>query len=83
MLQTEVEPGLFARPGVYDGRKNLFTAYELPFESGGRDVSPSSHYSLFRFIYFPLSSFRSLWVDNPRRARSVGTAVALKCSRFA
>ncbi|KAH9179683.1 argonaute-like protein [Lactarius sanguifluus] len=32
-LQTQVEPGVFARPGVYDGRKNLFTAYELPFES--------------------------------------------------
>ncbi|KAH9045384.1 argonaute-like protein [Lactarius pseudohatsudake] len=38
-LQTQVEPGLFARPGVYDGRKNLFTAYELPFESGGREFS--------------------------------------------
>ncbi|KAH9077159.1 argonaute-like protein [Lactarius deliciosus] len=39
MLQTQVEPALFARPGVYDGRKNLFTAYELPFESGGREFS--------------------------------------------
>ncbi|KAH8999090.1 argonaute-like protein [Lactarius akahatsu] len=38
-LQTQVEPGLFARPGVYDGRKNLFTAYELPFEAGGREFS--------------------------------------------
>ncbi|KAH9062679.1 argonaute-like protein [Lactarius vividus] len=38
-LQTQVEPVLFARPGVYDGRKNLFTAYELPFESGGREFS--------------------------------------------
>ncbi|KAI9448014.1 argonaute-like protein [Lactarius indigo] len=38
-LQTQVEPGLFARPGVYDGRKNLFTAYELPFESGGREFA--------------------------------------------
>ncbi|KAF8266859.1 argonaute-like protein [Lactarius quietus] len=38
-LQTQIEPGLFARPGVYDGRKNLFTAYELPFESGGRKFS--------------------------------------------
>ncbi|KAH9179678.1 argonaute-like protein [Lactarius sanguifluus] len=38
-LQTQVEPALFARPGVYDGRKNLFTAYELPFESGGREFS--------------------------------------------
>ncbi|KAF8259431.1 argonaute-like protein [Lactarius quietus] len=36
-LQTQIEP--FARPGVYDGRKNLFTANELPFfESGGREV---------------------------------------------
>ncbi|KAF8266851.1 hypothetical protein EI94DRAFT_124794 [Lactarius quietus] len=31
-LQTQVEPGLFARPGVYDGRKNLFTAHKLPFK---------------------------------------------------
>ncbi|KAH9035274.1 argonaute-like protein [Lactarius hengduanensis] len=38
-LQTQVEPAFFARPGVYDGRKNLFTAYELPFESGGREFS--------------------------------------------
>ncbi|KAH9179682.1 argonaute-like protein [Lactarius sanguifluus] len=38
-LQTRVAPELFARPGVYDGRKNLFTAYELPFESGGREIS--------------------------------------------
>ncbi|KAH9006800.1 argonaute-like protein [Lactarius hatsudake] len=38
-LQTQVEPAFFARPGVYDGRKNLFTAYELPFEAGGREFS--------------------------------------------
>ncbi|KAI0255719.1 Piwi domain-containing protein [Lactifluus subvellereus] len=38
-LQTQVEPELFARPGVYDGRKNLFTAFELPFESGAREAS--------------------------------------------
>jgi hypothetical protein len=39
-LQTQVEPELFAKPGVYDGRKNLFTAFELPFESGTREASP-------------------------------------------
>ena len=39
-LQTQVEPELFAKPGVYDGRKNLFTAFELPFESGIREASP-------------------------------------------
>ncbi|KAI9467034.1 argonaute-like protein [Lactarius psammicola] len=38
-LQTQVEPGLFARPGVYDGRKNLFITYELPFESGSREFA--------------------------------------------
>ncbi|KAI0278886.1 argonaute-like protein [Russula aff. rugulosa BPL654] len=30
-LQTEVEPQIFARPGAYDGRKNLFMPVELPF----------------------------------------------------
>ncbi len=51
-LQTQVEPELFARPGVYDGRKNMFTAYELPFESGGREVSRSSHCWFLHFINF-------------------------------
>lgn len=43
-LQTHVERELFARPGAYDGRKNLFMASELPFGSAGsREVSlPSS-----------------------------------------
>ncbi|KAI0005035.1 argonaute-like protein [Russula compacta] len=36
-LQTQVEPELFARPGAYDGRKNLFMAVELPFETGSRE----------------------------------------------
>jgi hypothetical protein len=48
------EPDLFERPGVYDGRKNFFTAYELPFESGGREVSPSSHFWLLHFIRLPV-----------------------------
>lgn len=41
-LQTELEPELFARPGAYDGRKNLFMAFELPFETGSREVGLSS-----------------------------------------
>jgi eukaryotic translation initiation factor 2C len=57
-LQTQVEPELFARPGVYDGRKNLYTAFELPFESGSSEASPSgckigvalSSLSVFQFV---------------------------------
>ena len=41
-LQTHVEPELFARPGVYDGRKNMFFAFELPFDTGACEVGPSS-----------------------------------------
>ena len=42
-LQTHVEPELFSRPGVYDGRKNMFKAFELPFgDTGAREVGPSS-----------------------------------------
>jgi len=42
-LQTHVEPELFARPGAYDGRKNLFMAFELPFgDTGDREVGHSS-----------------------------------------
>ena len=38
-LQTEVEPRLSAQPGVYDGRKNLYTTFDLEFESGAQEVS--------------------------------------------
>jgi hypothetical protein len=42
MLQTEVEPQVFARPGAYDGRKNLFMPIELPFgEPRSREVRSS------------------------------------------
>ena len=42
-LQTHVEPELFSRPGVYDGRKNMFMAFELPFgDTGVREVRTSS-----------------------------------------
>ena len=42
-LQTHVEPELFARPGAYDGRENMFMAFELPFgDTGAREVRPSS-----------------------------------------
>jgi hypothetical protein len=55
-LQTEeVEGRLAARPGAYDGRKNLFTSFQLEFESladaheasqSCRRSSPSSTFSL-------------------------------------
>jgi len=42
-LQTHVEPELFARPGVYDGGKNMFMTFELPFcDTGAREVGHSS-----------------------------------------
>ena len=42
-LQTLVEPELFSRPGVYDGRKNMFFSFELPFgDAGAREVGCSS-----------------------------------------
>ena len=42
-LQTHVEPELFARPGAYDGRENMFMAFKLPFgDTGDREVRPSS-----------------------------------------
>ena len=38
-LQTHVEPEIFARPGAYDGRKNIFMTFELPFGGmGTREV---------------------------------------------
>ena len=42
-LQTEVEGRLAVRPGVYDGRKNLLTSFDLEFES--HEVSVSYHCS--------------------------------------
>ncbi|KAI0248860.1 Piwi domain-containing protein [Lactifluus subvellereus] len=36
-LQTQVEGRLSAQPGAYDGRKNLFTSFDLEFESGARE----------------------------------------------
>ena len=51
-LQTqEVEERLFARPGVYDGRKNLFTSFDLEFESGFHEASQSYRH-LFSYSTF-------------------------------
>jgi len=38
-LQTDVAPQIFTPRAVYDGRKNLFAAVELPFEGGSKEVS--------------------------------------------
>ena len=51
-LQTHVEPELFARPGAYDGRKNIFMAFELPFETGSREVGPLSPWSSSLVTHF-------------------------------
>jgi hypothetical protein len=40
-LQTKVEGRLTARPGVYDGRKNLFTSFKLESESEAHEASQS------------------------------------------
>lgn len=55
-LQTqEVEERLFERPGVYDGRKNLYTSFDLGFESGSHEASQSylhlSPYSTFSLAF--------------------------------
>jgi hypothetical protein len=39
-LQTKIAPQVFTPRAVYDGRKNLFAAKELPFgESGMKEVN--------------------------------------------
>ena len=40
-LQTKVEGRLTAHPGVYDGRKNLFTSFKLEFETDAHEASQS------------------------------------------
>ncbi|KAF8268486.1 hypothetical protein EI94DRAFT_1151486 [Lactarius quietus] len=36
-LQTQVEPLLSTQPGVYDGKKNLYTTCDLQFENGAQE----------------------------------------------
>lgn len=58
MLQTEAEPHVFARPGAYDGRKNLFMPIELPFgEPRSREVGSSKF-----LVTIPLTLFSSYLV---------------------
>jgi eukaryotic translation initiation factor 2C len=38
-LQQDIAPQIFTPRAVYDGRKNMFAARELPFENGTQDVS--------------------------------------------
>ncbi|KAH9023196.1 argonaute-like protein [Lactarius hengduanensis] len=40
-LQTQVEGRLSTRPGVFDGRKNLYTTFDLEFASGAQENPPS------------------------------------------
>ncbi|KAH9022386.1 hypothetical protein EDB83DRAFT_2555670 [Lactarius deliciosus] len=37
-LQTQVEGRLSTRPGVFDGRKNLYTTFDLEFSSGAQEA---------------------------------------------
>lgn len=56
-LQTEeIEGRLAARPGVYDGKKNLFTSFDLEFESDAHEASQSHHRSSTSSIFSLLSS---------------------------
>lgn len=69
MLQTEVERQLFVRPGAYDGRKNLFMPFELPFgeqKSGEVRVFQVPDYHA-AYLVFLLSSSWYLWVHRRRR----------------
>ncbi|KAF9464484.1 argonaute-like protein [Collybia nuda] len=40
-MQTVVAPQIFSPRAVYDGRKNMFAARELPFESGTKEFNVS------------------------------------------
>ena len=52
-LQTEVESEIFARPGAYDGRKNLFMPIELPLgEHGSGEVRSSKFLITVLLILF-------------------------------
>jgi hypothetical protein len=43
VLQTQVAPTIFTPRAVYDGRKNMFAARELPFgDTGQQEVGTSS-----------------------------------------
>ncbi len=52
MLQTQVEPQVFAKPGAYDGRKNLFMPVELPFDRGTGEVRSSKFPTTVLLILF-------------------------------
>ena len=67
-LQTHVEPELFARPGAYDGRKNFFMAFELPFgDAAAREVGIQVSGLILPRNLFHFFSLWSPWA--PRRHR--------------
>jgi len=47
VLQTQIEGRLAARPGAYDGRKNLLTSFDLELESGVCEVGALNNRSSF------------------------------------
>lgn len=47
-LQEHVAPQIFTPRVVYDGRKNVFSARELPFENGTQEVRHGTFYHFFR-----------------------------------
>ena len=55
-LQEQVEGRLAVRPGVYDGRKNLLTSFNLEFESGSHEAIFCHIIVYLRAQYFSLFS---------------------------
>ena len=70
-FQTQVEGRLSTQPGVYDGRKNFFTSFDLEFESGAREVHIPYCHRFSSSICFPVYSILYLWVALHRRLGSV------------
>jgi len=56
ILQTDVEGRLASRPGAYDGRKNLFTSFNLGVESDVHEASQSYNRSFAWSTFSLLSS---------------------------
>ena len=54
-LQTEVEGRLSTRPGLFDGKKILYTTVDLEFASGAQEARVRVRYSCRSFcLFFPL-----------------------------
>lgn len=70
-LQEVIAPHVFTSRAVYDGGKNMFTAFELPFEDGTATVRISidlrMHATTYPHFYLNITSSTSS--DRSRRLR--------------